>query len=138
MKKLGWILWKLSSVWMKLLNDIAYNFNRNSIQVLKCDSNWIKLNLNSTKFNSNSSSFKLNSWHSIEEKKIANCCIMYRKYVCHFHKMWLWCWKRNNSKKTHLHNHQVLDDHTYGLYSIHLHQLQLSLLLELTKFGKIS
>jgi hypothetical protein len=45
---------------------------------------------------------------------------------------------KKNSKKTHLHNHQVLDNHTYGLYMIHLHKLQLSLLLELINVSQVS
>ncbi len=46
--------------------------------------------------------------------------------------------KKEQFQKTHLRNHQVLDDHTYGLYLIHLHQVQLSFLLELTNDGKVS
>jgi hypothetical protein len=37
------ILWKLGYIWMKILNDIAWNLNRNSI---KLNFNLIELNLN--------------------------------------------------------------------------------------------
>jgi hypothetical protein len=52
------ILWKLNSIWMKILNDIAYAIwiDWNSIQILKL--NWIQLK--NIECNSNFIEFKLN------------------------------------------------------------------------------
>ncbi len=91
------ILWKLISIQMKILNDIA------------CNLHWIELCSHLIELKQNqiccmefkSHCIELNS-NSFEYKWNANWWTIYWKYANHFHHLGLWCWKKANSWKSHI------------------------------------
>jgi hypothetical protein len=74
------ILWKLSPIWMKLLNNIELNSKFNWVQIPKLNSNTgIQIQIQ-FKIQFDSDWIELNS----NLKTVANWCIRYWKYACHY------------------------------------------------------
>jgi hypothetical protein len=94
------ILWKLSSIRMKIFYDIACNLNWNGLNLnsyiefkyIKWNLNWIELNSNSTKFNYNSTIRLRFNWVELK--------FNWREYLgCKLVKLlntysWIWCWQK--------------------------------------------
>jgi hypothetical protein len=86
------ILWKLSSIRMKIFYDIACNLNWNELNLNTLNGIWIELNPISTKFNCNSTIRLRFNWVELK--------FNWRKYLgCKLVKLlktysWIWCWKK--------------------------------------------
>ncbi len=101
------ILWQLSSIWMKILNDICMQLELNWIQIhwMKFEFNWMLINLN-FKFNQ----FKFNNWIKFQLNSNSNWKKWGAKWgkkvlkICSWIRNWSFCLKwSHKSKRTSFH-----------------------------------